>query len=193
MITRIKGIVFMIIVVLLVGIVLPMANTASVQASTAFASFDPADLGGINIGAGVINSPDAWLAQTFFCATQDHEINRVDLYLERDGNPGDVTVSIKAVDTNGHPTGPDLTSSTIAGDNIPTSTDWVQIDLAPYYLSYGNPYAVVVRATNAAESDKLFWYGDLDEGLACGAGLGSLNNGNRLAVCCYRLHVYSLW
>ena len=31
MMTRIKGIVFMIIVVLLVSIVLPMANTASVQ------------------------------------------------------------------------------------------------------------------------------------------------------------------
>lgn len=88
-----------------------------------------------------------WRAQTFTPAA-DHTIEKVKLLLYRNGTPGTVTVSIRATDVNGHPTGGDLCSGTTDGDTLPTAPtyEWRTITLgAGTPLSAGLKYAIVVR------------------------------------------------
>jgi len=75
-------------------------------------------------------------------------VNSVRLYLKSDAqNCGTVTVSIKAVDGNGEPTGADLVVGTIDGNSFQTSYAWETIIFdTPYILSASTEYAIVVRA-----------------------------------------------
>ena len=89
----------------------------------------------------------AWYAQTF-TANQAYTIGSVKLRLWRQaGAPANVTVSIRATDGSGHPTGGDLTSGSIAGSGITENTAgaWYEITLTSYSLSNGVKYAIVVR------------------------------------------------
>ena len=61
-----------------------------------------------------------WRAQTFTVGASGHTITSVKLWLYRAGSPGTITVGIRAVDANGHPTGPDLTSGTTNGNTLTT-------------------------------------------------------------------------
>ena len=88
----------------------------------------------------------AWKAQTFTPAIA-HKITSVKLKLYRVGNPGTVTVSIKAT-SNGHPTGEDLCSGTTNGNTLTTDLagEWREITLGNGYdLSAAVKYAIVVR------------------------------------------------
>ena len=77
-----------------------------------------------------------WFAQTFN-ATSDHSVTSVKLLLWRVGTIGTVTVSIRATDSGGHPTGTDLTSGTIDGNTLTTTPWglWYEIALSPYDLT----------------------------------------------------------
>ena len=109
-------------------------------------------------------SGNSWVAQTFTTVglNENHNITSVKLKLYRVGSPGTVTVSIRATDANGHPTGSDLTSGTIDGDSLTTNSagEWYEITLTSYQLSVSTKYAIVVRATAGDFFNYVGWRAD---------------------------------
>jgi hypothetical protein len=99
-----------------------------------------------------------WKAQTF-SAESDHVVGAVKLKLWRSGSPGDLTVSIKATDGSGHPTGADLTSGTISANTLTTNTAgaWYEVSLTPYSLTSGTKYAIVARALGGDDANRVWW------------------------------------
>lgn len=88
-----------------------------------------------------------WGAQTFTVGIVSHTITSVKLNVYKDGNPGTITVSIKAVDINGKPTGNDLTSGTYDGNSLTGYPgQWITINLTEYVLSASTMYAIVIRS-----------------------------------------------
>jgi hypothetical protein len=101
-----------------------------------------------------------WRAQTF-TTTSYHSITSVKLFLERVGSPGTVTVSIRATDGNGHPTGGDLTSGTTDGNTLCQAAPcWREIPLTEYALSPNTKYAIVVRISDGGTLKAIYWYAD---------------------------------
>lgn len=103
-----------------------------------------------------------WGAHTFTPSIA-HKITYVMLKLFRYGNPGPVTVSIRATDGNGHPTGEDLCSETIDGNGLTTNNngDWYEITLgAGCDLAASTKYAIVVRVPNSSWSYMIGWRTD---------------------------------
>jgi hypothetical protein len=105
---------------------------------------------GDDTGDGAIYGNN-WQAQTF--TTQDaYRITSVRLKLYRSGNPGTVTVSIRATDASGHPTGSDLCSGTTDGNTLTIDTAGEERDIsfgAGYPLAISTRYAIVVRAAGS--------------------------------------------
>jgi hypothetical protein len=102
------------------------------------------------------NNSSYWEAQTFTTALAQR-IRGVWLKVFRDSGgaaPGNVTVSIKAVDGSFHPTGVDLCMATINGNEVPflgsASADWLWIPftIAPW-LGNATRYAIVVRCATS--------------------------------------------
>ena len=96
-----------------------------------------------------------WYSQTFTPAIA-HMITSVKLLLHRTGLPGTITVSIRATDVNGYPTGADLCSGTTDGNTLPTVSpyEWREITLgAGYQLSASTKYAIVARAPGGNTSN----------------------------------------
>jgi hypothetical protein len=89
-----------------------------------------------------------WYGQTFTISPTSHSVVSVRLKLYRVGTPSTVTVSIRAAGEDGYPTGDDITSGTIDGDALTTSTSgsWYGISLTEASLSYGGQYAICIRA-----------------------------------------------
>lgn len=102
---------------------------------------------------------DTWYAQTF-TPTTAHKILSVKLKLLRANSPGDITVSIRETDGEGHPTGIDLCSGTTNGNTLTTDTagEWREITLGDGAdLNADQKYAIVVRALDASGSNYPFW------------------------------------
>ena len=100
-----------------------------------------------------------WRAQTFTPSVA-HKITSVKLKLFRSGSPGTVTVSIRATDGSGHPTGADLCSGTTNGNTLPTASpyEWREITLGSgYNLSASTKYAIVTRAPSGTSVNYLDW------------------------------------
>ena len=106
---------------------------------------------------GVIG--DNWRAMTFTPQTQ-HTISSVKLVAWRGNNsPGTITVSIRATDGSGHPTGSDLAIGTFNGASILVYTTGSPADITTYWfettfntgysLAASTKYAIVVRVTSA--------------------------------------------
>jgi hypothetical protein len=102
---------------------------------------------------------DYWLAQTFTVGATGHTVTSVKLKLYRVGSPGTVTVSIRATNVNGHPTGSDLTSGSIDGNSLTTDSTgaWYEIGLVPYLLSPNTKYGIVVRAPSGNSGNAGKW------------------------------------
>jgi hypothetical protein len=104
-----------------------------------------------------------WASQTFTPSVA-HTITSVKLKLYRQGSPGIMTVSIRATDASGHPTGADLCSGTIDGSAITTDSAgaWYEITLGSgYALSANTKYAIVCRAPNGVNANNAVrWRGD---------------------------------
>ena len=113
-----------------------------------------------------------WLAQTF-TTTASYTLNGVKLYAFEVDPLGDVTVSIKAVDGDGKPTGPDLTSATVDASNWGARPTWRSVALPDLVLAAATQYAVVIKAS---EPD-LGWRFDLDNGYAGGRRWTSTDSG----------------
>lgn len=127
-----------------------------------------------------IASATAWFGQSFTPVIA-HTVESVELLIYRNGSPGTVTVSIKATDGNGHPTGDDLCSGTTDGDTLTTSTDgeWREITLGSgYALTADTKYAIVVRALSAISSNFVRWRYDITDPTYSGGNyLISTNSG----------------
>lgn len=103
-----------------------------------------------------------WNAQTFTPQIA-HHITSVRLKLYRIGSPGTLTVSIKAVDANGHPTGADLCSGTIDGNSLTTNTAgaWYEITLSGgTALAANTKYAIVAKIVGGDASNDVNWRRD---------------------------------
>jgi len=100
-----------------------------------------------------------------------HSITSVKLELYRDGSPGTLTISIKAVDESGKPTGGDLTSGSTDGDTLTEDTDgeWREVSLTPYKLNASTQYALVLIASEGGMSDNVHWRRKTGGGYAGGA------------------------
>lgn len=100
-----------------------------------------------------------WYGQTF-TPSVDHKITSVKLLLSRIGSPGTVTVSIRATDGSGHPTGSDLCSGTTNGDTLPDTVpgEWREVTLGDGAdLSASTKYAIIVRALDGDNDNKPRW------------------------------------
>jgi hypothetical protein len=100
----------------------------------------------------------SWKAQSFTPSVA-HKISSVKLLIHRIGLPGTLTVSIRAVDLDGKPTGADLCSGTTNGDTLPLVGDeWREIEFSsPYALSSSTQYAIVCRAPGAPAFTYVLW------------------------------------
>lgn len=89
-----------------------------------------------------------WLAQTF-TPVVNCEISSVVLKLYRIGDPGSITVSIRATDLiTGKPIGPDLRVKILDGDSITTDTDGEEIEFlfdSSYSLTAGTKYVIILK------------------------------------------------
>ena len=89
-----------------------------------------------------------WFTMTF-TPSASHTITSVFITFYKEGSPGTITVSIRATDGAGKPTGSDLASGTTNGNTLPNdpSREKREITLgAGTPLSASTKYAVVVRA-----------------------------------------------
>ena len=134
------------------------------------------------VGDGLISGANSqigatstiWLAQTFTPAI-DYTVTVLRLMLYGSGL-GTVTVSLRATDVNGHPTGTDLISATYAGAQIPTDASGDLIDFglgAGYALTAATKYAIVLRVA----SGTLYWKTNTAGGLAGGNREHSTDSG----------------
>ena len=94
---------------------------------------------------------DLWQSQTFTIGTTGsndaHTIEEIHLWCHRQGSPGTLTVSIRAVDGSGHPTGADLSSGTINGNTFDLYGPIEEtITMSSYELQPSTKYAIVIRA-----------------------------------------------
>jgi len=102
---------------------------------------------------------DFWQGETF-TPRDAHTGTSVKLVMYRVGNPGTVTVSERATDVDGLPTGEDLCSGTTDGDTLPTeySGEKREVTLgAGAALSDGTKYAIVVRALAGDVDNYVRW------------------------------------
>ena len=126
-----------------------------------------------------------WLTQTF-TPIAPHTIKSVKLLLYRSGSPGTLTVSIRATDGNGKPTGEDLCSGTTDANTLPTSpsSEWREITLGNgYNLSSSTKYAIVVRAISGSAGNRIFWLLDGSSPTYAGGSYGiSYDDGSSWAL-----------
>lgn len=120
-----------------------------------------------------------WMAQTF-TPVDDHVIGKVKLKLFRVGDPGEITVSIKAT-VAGKPVGADLCSGVIQGTDLTDNTDgeWYEIAFGDgFNLDVGAVYGIVVKAPAGDASNKVSWRADItDPTFTGGTFLSSSDSG----------------
>lgn len=94
--------------------------------------------------------------------------------------PGTITVSIRAVDGSGKPTGSDLTSGTYNGDSLGTGSGgtWIEIPVTEYTLTANTTYAIVIRAPDGDVSNYLGVNMENPGNYANGGNFLSVNSGS---------------
>lgn len=150
----------LLIVVLVSVSLLPSSVSANSTPATQIVDyFDP--------GSGFLNHPmiffDSyyWAAQTY--TTSSHQnITTVSVILfGGSSSAGTVTLGLRAT-SNGLPTGPDLSSGTIAGSSIATYNPgaWYNFTMSPALnIGSGVMLAIVLRAPSTTFSNCLYWGG----------------------------------
>jgi hypothetical protein len=102
-------------------------------------------------GLEVTVAASEWVAQTFTAGITGN-LDQVDLFLFRDGSPGDLTVQIQGV-SGGVPSGSVLASTTVAQANVSDSFTfaWVSVPLSPPApVTAGTQYAIVLSAPSGS-------------------------------------------
>jgi len=111
-------------------------------------------------GAGTTSAwaDDFWLAQTFTIGEtssgENITIKNVSLKFGTTGSPEGIVVSIRNVNASKQPTGSDLVSYT---RNFTGSEDWYNFSLTNYVLRTGTSYALILRAPNGDNSNRVDW------------------------------------
>lgn len=113
---------------------------------------------------------DIWAAQTFTVGGTAHHVNSIKLKVFKIGTvtSNNLTVSIRATDVNGHPTGADLTSGSVSKTSLPADPgNWKEILLTDYTLSASTKYAIVIRQTGTGSGSRYIgWRIDTSTGYA---------------------------
>ena len=123
-----------------------------------------------------------WYSQTFTVGTVATDkfflLNSLKLKIKRDGNPGEIAVSIRAVGVDGKPTGDDLSTGTIAESELGTSYSLVEVIMSAVTLSASTQYAIVIGAASGNASNKLKWSWKNLDGYAGGGIVPSSDSGS---------------
>lgn len=96
------------------------------------------------------------LAQTF-TPQISHTLTEVKVLVSRAGLPGTVNVSLRAVDVNGQPTGPDLSTGTFDGDLVGEGSgnqEWVTVAMTSLILLDGIEYALLMQTPSGTGTSK---------------------------------------
>lgn len=143
-------------------------------------------------------SSTIWKAQIFTVgntgANENHLVTSLKLkLLRKEPSLGMITVSIKALDGEGKPTGDDLTSGTTDGSTLPVIPGgWREINLTPHKLNASTQYAIVVRSSSI--NDDGGWRVKLTGGYTGGTNAYSNNGGVdwTLSTADYMFEVYGV-
>ena len=131
-------------------------------------------------GTGASIHGTTWGMQSW-TTTSTYTITAVALYCYKFGSPGNITVSIRAVDGNGKPTGADLATVTVADSVIsafPTRAWYTFTFVLSYALDDATQYAIVFRATSGSGSHYFGPFGYGSSGYADGGFSSSSNSGS---------------
>lgn len=139
----------------------------------------------VNTGANDVSNYDHindWRGQTFTVGTvgtnESFQILSVRLLCYKTGSPGNVTVSIRAVDTDGWtPTGDILSTGTILSADLNTSESWQTAYMSDYLLEKNTTYAIQVTVASADESNMFHWMNNTNNPYAGGSAIYSNNGG----------------
>lgn len=126
-----------------------------------------------------------WFAQTF-TPSVTHTVNAVKLKLYRMGTPNTLTVSIKATDGSGNPTGDDLCSGTINGNIVTTNQAglWYLVDFGNgTNITASTVYAIVVRKSGGNDYNYIGWISDTSASYSGGHAHQSTDAGDSWANC----------
>ena len=121
-----------------------------------------------------------WMAQSF-TASSSYDISGVKLRLFRVGSPGLITVTLKAADEDGKPTGSALATGTEDCNDIQGEVpgEWVQIDFsADYTLVADTQYTIECKALSGDVSNSLQWRLDRTGEYSGGDEMYSSNSGS---------------
>jgi len=101
-----------------------------------------------------------WAAQTFTVPVGGYIIEGASINIRKVGSPPDIlTVSIRATDSDGHPTGSDLTSGTISALSVSESECFIDVIFSsPCTLSSNTKYALVMYSTGESLSSFYSWW-----------------------------------
>lgn len=101
------------------------------------------------LGSSTDTAGAHWLFQSFTTGSPS-EIRNVEIFVfDKIGNPGDLTVSLRAVDGNGYPIGGDLVSATKA-DTAIMYRSWNIFMFTATSLAPSTQYAIVARAPSGS-------------------------------------------
>lgn len=103
---------------------------------------------------------DTWIAQTF-TTINAYTLTSLKIFGWRDGTPGTVTVSIRAVDGAGEPLLPELSTGTFDADAAVGTTfataAWASVTMTAVDLTADTQYAIVVRALTGDGGNQFKW------------------------------------
>ena len=135
-------------------------------------------------GTGASIYGTTWGMQSW-TTTSAYTISAVGLYCYKFGSPGNITVSIRAVDGNGKPTGGDLCRVTVADSVIsafPTRAWYTFTFSSSYALSNATQYAIVFRATSGSGFHYFGPFGYGSSGYAGGGLATSPDSGSSWSI-----------
>jgi hypothetical protein len=125
-----------------------------------------------------------WTAQTFTPA-ETHFCQAVKLYLAKPlgGTLGIITVSIRATNGAGQPTGVDLATATIDESNLDANPDYFLAPFStPKYLVKSTKYAIIIRCSGGDASHYLNVAFNESGGYTDGSRLTSTDSGSNFTI-----------
>lgn len=104
---------------------------------------------------------NTWTAQTF-TTSKNFRITTLYLDLLKNGSPGTVNIYIRATDGSGHPTGGNITSTSINGNALAQYPAWAsaKITLPSGSLAAGLKYAIILSAPAGNITNSVGWRQD---------------------------------
>lgn len=98
-------------------------------------------------------------AQSFTTGAISVPLSYVQVYLFREGTPGNISLYIIETDNLGKPSGSALTISTVNGNSLGTSSvgQLVRFNISPVVLEKNMQYAVVLYAADGSDGNEINW------------------------------------